>query len=508
MVKKAKEIKTARDKQSKKVGIWVPSGDKPPVDRKHARDAVKKALKKGNVVLVIGGKFLRVPLTQKLSLKSPSELKSEFKRYEKYAAARTVAEAFKLGALVGDMGFSLKSGLLKFLPSLKGTAVETPLPMSEWPAGIREGDGHAPWWLPSNWTHGVKTTCRTYLPVYIAPNGRTCYHQEVVEAIVGEELGRNVDCMVDWAKKQMSEVKDWHGEAVAFDADSKLFSCLSKQERAHLPPASELHVGVISARRATELSGIRGIVNVQSRLLAAGIKPRWYVDADSLEDYRKLGLDAVVGGKLTPSRNKALQDAAKLNKVCVQCSDDIYGWEFYKSDLDAKDLRSKGAVNMLKHANAAILRSRLVVSPAAAARFLLAKMRADPGRPRIGGVLPTENGAMALLAQMTTMDGFILGDFFVHDKSPCRFDNQITLKEDYDFTCSHLKRHGCVLRCNRLVLKVVHETNAGGAVAVRDSSGDKERQNIKILMRKWPGVFKLHSTRGDTQVKMKWKHRK
>jgi hypothetical protein len=115
---------------------------------------------------------------------------------------------------------------------------------------------------------------------------------------------------------------------------------------------------------------------------------------------------------------------------------------------------------------------------------------------------------MALLAQMTTPDGFILGDFFVHDDSPCRFDETLTLKEDYDFTCCHLQRHGSVLRCNRMVLKVAHETNAGGAVAIRDSKGDNERRNIKILMRKWPGVFKLHSTRGDTEVKMKWSHLK
>ena len=29
-----------------------------------------------------------------------------------------------------------------------------------------------------------------------------------------------------------------------------------------------------------------------------------------MEDYKALGLKAVVGGKLTPSRNKALEDAA------------------------------------------------------------------------------------------------------------------------------------------------------------------------------------------------------
>merc|ERR1712216_65255 len=122
-----------------------------------------------------------------------------------------------------------------------------------------------------------------------------------------------------------------------------------------------------------DLSGIRGIVNVQTRFLAVGIRPKWYVDKDSLKDYQKLGLDAVVGGKLCPARNKALSDAARLGKVCVQVSDDITGWEFMNSKLNVSALRAKGVNSMLKAANAAVNSSRIVVSPLAAARFLLAK---------------------------------------------------------------------------------------------------------------------------------------
>jgi len=60
----------------------------------------------------------------------------------------------------------------------------------------------------------------------------------------------------------------------------------------------------------------------------AGVKPIWYVDFQSLEDYKKLGLDAIDGGKLIPARNKALDDAQAASKVCVQCSDDISNWQF------------------------------------------------------------------------------------------------------------------------------------------------------------------------------------
>jgi len=486
-------------------GLWLPSSDRAPTNTLWKRRAVKDALKKGTAVFEIDGKYLRVPLTQRLSFRSscPEDWAGSQERYQKYAEARTVGEAFKLGALVDDLTYNFKTGLLKFLPSLKGKLVSEPLPMKDWPPGIRAGDAHGPWWLPINWAHGIKTTCRTHLPVFIAPNGRTCYHQEVVQAIVQEPLS-GVDRMLEWGKAQVLAGRDWNGDSVSFDSDSKLFSCLSHNERSHLPGAGELHFCVVSARRASELSGIRGTVNVQARLHAAGIKPRWFVDVASLKDYRSLGLDAVVGGKLSPARNKALREAARLRKACVQVSDDISGWLFARSNLDAAALRAQGPKVMLKAANDAKKASTISISPLAAARFLLAKMRAAEGRPRLGGVQPTGNAALAMLTKMTTMDGFILGDFFVHDASPCRFDEALTLKEDYDFTCSHLDKHGCVMRCNRLVLSVAHETNAGGAVDVRDAKGDVERKNIKVLMRKWPGVFKLHSRRGDTQVKMKW----
>mmetsp|Transcript_36525 Transcript_36525/g.110157 ORF Transcript_36525/g.110157 Transcript_36525/m.110157 type:complete len:198 (-) Transcript_36525:37-630(-) len=196
-----------------------------------------------------------------------------------------------------------------------------------------------------------------------------------------------------------------------------------------------------------------------------------------------------------------------MSKVCVQISDDISRWEYHKARLDTSELKGDAAV--LREANKTVKSGDcLTVSPAAAARFLLAKMRAAEGRPRLGGVYPSGNAALSLLCEGVSREGFILGDFFVHDASPCRFDESMTLKEDYDFTCSHLDRHGSVLRCNRLVVHATHESNSGGAVSLRDAKGKRERDNIRILMRKWPGVFRPHGTRGDLQVSMRWARRK
>eukprot|EP00971_Amphidinium_carterae_P141428 2802330-Amphidinium_carterae.1 len=65
--------------------------------------------------------------------------------------------------------------------------------------------------------------------------------------------------------------------------------------------------------------------------------------------------------------------------------------------------------------------------------------------PRLGGVFPLGNHGMAFKKEAITTNNFILGDFFVADCSPCRFDTLMTLKEDYDFTCTHLEKYGSVI---------------------------------------------------------------
>merc|ERR1719379_5255 len=127
---------------------------------------------------------------------------------------------------------------------------------------------------------------------------------------------------------------------------------------------------------------------------------------------------------------------------------------------------------------------RLIISPVAAARFMLAKMRSSPGKkPQLGGVYMLGSCSRTFAGPEFVRENFILGDFFVVDKSKVRFDEAMTLKEDYDFTCAHIKAHGSVLRCNRMTLQVKHYSNVGGAVDERDKKGKKERMNIAILNR-------------------------
>jgi len=152
------------------------------------------------------------------------------------------------------------------------------------------------------------------------------------------------------------------------------------------------------------------------------------------------------------------------------------------------------------HANA----RRYVVSPVAAAQFILAKMRGcDDLQPRLGGVYMLGSCARTFAGDEVRRHHFILGDFLVVDKSEVRFDENMTLKEDYDFTCSHIHAHGSVMRCDRMTLNVKHYSNKGGAVTVRDKKGKEEQKNVALLFKKWPGRFRLNPKRKN-EVILNW----
>jgi len=388
------------------------------------------------------------------------------------------------------------------LPEAKnraGAPLKGGYPLSKYPVNVLV-DGQRAAWLPDDWAQVIKNTGPGGVYIgFMSPGGKFVYHKNLhgkwtygVEVMVGRSL-----TALDGINGIVRSVAA-SGVSVKNDK-AFLQQCLTSTERRHVLPAHKFHFGVVSARRANEERGIHDLMIVDAHFRIAGIRATWYVDAESLPDYLKLGLDAVVGGKLTPARNTILKTAAKKGQVAVEVSDDIGKWLYY--DVSKQDLR--GQKDFAK-ANKAVAGARThAITPLAAAQFMLAKMRSSPLKPKLAGVLPTGNATMTMGSDEYSTQHFILGDFFVADMSPCRFDESLTLKEDYDFSCSHIAKHGSVLRCNRMVLTVRHYANQGGAVDIRDSAGKNERKNIAILQRKWPGVFKMNKKR-PSEVLMKW----
>jgi len=390
------------------------------------------------------------------------------------------------------------------LPDAKdraGAPVKGGCPFSKYPVNVLV-DGQRAAWLPDDWAQVIKNTGPGGVYIgWMSPEGKFHYHRNLTHN--GKKGYDGVEVTIGRSLSALDGINATIRSTIASGVSAKndkafLQKCLTAAERQHVLPANKFHFGVVSARRANSDRGIEDIMVVDAHFRIAGASATWYVDAESLADYKKLGLDAVVGGKLTPARNMILDDAAKKGKVAVEVSDDISRWTYY--DVSKQDLR--GQTDFTK-ANAALAGTqKFAITPLAAAQFMLAKMRSSPLKPKLAGVLPTGNATMTMGSNEYATQHFILGDFFVADTSPCRFDNSMTLKEDYDYACSHISKHGSNLRCNRMVLTVRHYANAGGAVEYRD--GKRERANIEILQRKWPGVFKMNVKRATVEVLMNW----
>ena len=171
-------------------------------------------------------------------------------------------------------------------------------------------------------------------------------------------------------------------------------------------------------------------------------------------------------GRLVPSRNWALNHAFAEGKICVQLSDDI---------KNVKVNKNFGKPD--------------VVPLSAALEKMLQVFLKVP--TKLMGIPPTSNDffAKSLISENT----FCIGDcLFVKPSAP-RFDETMTLKEDYDFTLQHLATYGQCFRYQKYLFTFLHYKNAGGAVSYRSDS--EEQKNIAILKAKWGDKVRLNSKR-------------
>mgnify|MGYP003655913474 CR=1 FL=1 len=171
-------------------------------------------------------------------------------------------------------------------------------------------------------------------------------------------------------------------------------------------------------------------------------------------------------GNLMDSRNFALEHSFKNNSICIQLSDDIKkvttNKNFVKKRVVPLDEAIEDIVGKFKKINGVYLM----------------------------GVPPTDNFFFA--NKIVVENKFCIGDMLFVKPNELRFDNQLTLKEDYDFTLQHIQK-AKVLRYQKYLFTFQHYSNVGGAVDIRN---DKEEQkNIMILKSKWGDKIKLNTKR-------------
>lgn len=209
-----------------------------------------------------------------------------------------------------------------------------------------------------------------------------------------------------------------------------------------------------------------------------GLDATWYIGTDAREQwaYRATGAASVVPiGGLIAARNLALDHAFEQGLTCIELSDDISA--FLRLDLNADGTK--------------------LVRPKITFREAVNTLWAELNKTdyRLGGIAPTDFISWDWHKNPIGHRHFVLGDFFMCKPTELRFEPRLKLKEDYDFTCQHVAAHGGVVRCNRLMIRVQHRTNDGGAVANR--TGQEEQNAIAVLKEKWPDWIKANPRSPD-----------
>lgn len=232
-------------------------------------------------------------------------------------------------------------------------------------------------------------------------------------------------------------------------------------------------LSIISAHRPENVAKMGALVG----------NATWYVPENQVDLYRGHGAEFVEpdGGGLCPARNAALRDAWIAGGVCVQLSDDLSGVKEAYYDEQAEKNKAR---NISFHAAQERIWSELEGSDA-----------------YLAGCAPTANPFFFHPDRAVGRKHFIVGDYVVIKACSLTWDNNLRLKEDYDYTLQHLTEFGEVVRCNDIMPVFAHRTNKGGACAVRTS--DLEQESIRYLKEKWPGKLRDNPRRKD-EILLKW----
>lgn len=223
---------------------------------------------------------------------------------------------------------------------------------------------------------------------------------------------------------------------------------------------TKVFVSVISARRPSALKPMTDLIG----------RATWLVDDESLEAYMgelvRNDLDAgvAIGGKLCRARNLALDMAfaSQTGVLCLQLSDDLK-----KIEQPEWDETRKKYVAKPMDFDTAVLTMIVALQSTGA---------------KLAGVAPTSN-PFYYRGKPIHPRAFIVGDMILVGNTTLRFDEEMRLKEDYDYTLKHLDSYGRVARCDDVLATFQHRSNAGGAVAYR--TPEEEQRAIEQLKKRW-----------------------
>lgn len=231
--------------------------------------------------------------------------------------------------------------------------------------------------------------------------------------------------------------------------------------------ADDVFVSVISSGRSANVPKMEALVGDIT----------WFVGEGERTVYTEAGAKVVYeGGGLCASRNMSMDIGFKKCDTVLQLSDDMIGMK-----------------------RAVIVDGKPKSVPYSSIEAISYMVRClSRVKAHLAGGAPTANAFYFSPNRPFSSHNFIVGDFSFIRKTDLRYDESMTLKEDYDYTMQHINLYGSVLRANGILPVFKHRTNAGGAVTVR--TPEEEQKNIAILKCKWPGCFRDNKKRPNEVI--------
>lgn len=221
------------------------------------------------------------------------------------------------------------------------------------------------------------------------------------------------------------------------------------------PDLDGVYVAIISSGRPQNVPRLRESVGPAT----------YYTGYGESNAYVQQGAEAALEtGALCISRNAALDNAAAHNAPCLQLSDDIKRIRRLMPDESTEIVELSEIVQLMRER----LRESIFFN--------------------LAGVAPTDNAFFSNVSKPVAFAHFCVGDFILVLPSVPRFDENLSLKEDYDFTLQHIQEYGGVVRSNDVLVSFAHRSNVGGAVAYRTAK--REQEAIRLLKSKWGGVIR------------------
>jgi hypothetical protein len=118
---------------------------------------------------------------------------------------------------------------------------------------------------------------------------------------------------------------------------------------------------------------------------------------------------------------------------------------------------------------------------------------AEKNKTGLWGLYPVENPFY--MSNKLSNKGFVIGSFSGIIVDELRMDDNLPLKEDYDYTMQHILKYKKIVRFDNITMKIKHYTNSGGCVDSRKEDSSLEKKCHDYLLAKYPKYIKSNPTR-------------